>query len=69
MKKAEIKEFLKTYGTRVLEVEPDGYVELMMDNHICIRYYGIEYYVPENNIFYTEYDIEIVDHLKENHHV
>jgi hypothetical protein len=69
MKKAEIKEFLKTYGTKVLATEPEGYVELMMDNHICIRYYGTEYYVAENNMFYSEADNDMVDYLKERHHV
>lgn len=67
MKKSEIKEFLKEFGTPVDECSNDA--ELMMDDHICIKWYGTEYYVKENNMFYSEYDSDIVDYLNENHHV
>ena len=67
MKKQAIKTFLKEFGTIVNECDED--VEIMMDDHICIKLGGIEYYVPENNSFYSEFDSEIVDYLNENHHV
>ena len=69
MTKKEVKEFLETYGTKVSQDETSDYVELMMDDHVCIRYYGTEYYIPENNMFYTSFDEEIREHLTDNHHV
>lgn len=69
MKKADIKTFLAMFGTKVDINETSDYVELMMDDHVCISWYGIEYYIPENNMFYTENDSNIVDHLTENNHV
>jgi len=68
MSKQEIREFLKQYGTRTDET-PDGDAEIWMDDHTCIEWSGVEYYVKENNIFYTERDYEILDHLNENFHV
>jgi len=67
MTKQAIKLFLKEFGTPVTECDED--VELMMDDHICISWYGTEYYVPENNSFYSEFDMEVVDYLNDNHHV
>ncbi len=32
-----ILNFLETYGTKVLEGESLGFVELMMDDHICVE--------------------------------
>ena len=67
MKKQDIKTFLKEFGTIVTECDED--VEIMMDDHICINWYGTEYYVPENNSFYSESDMAVVDYLNEKHHV
>jgi len=49
-----IKDFLETYGTKVLEGESSDFVELMMDDHICVEFDYVQYYIPENNSFYTE---------------
>ena len=67
--KKEVLEFLKVFGTKVLAEEPEGYCELMMDNHICIKYLRVEYYVPENNMFYTQWQSDLVDMLKDKYHV
>jgi hypothetical protein len=49
-----IKDFLETYGTKVLEGESLGFVELMMDDHICVEVDYVQYYIPKNNSSYTE---------------
>ncbi len=67
MTKQEIKNYLETYGTLVNDCDTD--VELMMDNHSAICWYGSEYYIPENSFLYTELDSAIYDHLHENYHV
>jgi len=67
MTKKEIKTFLETFGTRVTECSQD--VELMMDDHRCIKWGGIEYYIPENDSFYTDLENEICEYLYINHHV
>ena len=60
---AVIKAFLLKYGTKVVENESSDYVDLMMDDHKCIEYQGNEYYIPENNSFYTEDDEILKDML------
>lgn len=49
-----IKDFLETYGTKALEGESSDFVELMMDDHICVEVDYVQYYIPKNNFFYTE---------------
>lgn len=44
----EVSRFIKEFCSQVLEEEYDGYAELMMDDHKCIEYEGIVYYIPEN---------------------
>jgi len=44
----EVKEFLDTHGIEVEENEPDNYVELMMDNHKCTEWKGIQYYISDS---------------------
>lgn len=51
-----IEWFLKTYCAKVPENEEDGNDELMMDDHHCIEYLDVEYYVPENNSLWSEED-------------
>ena len=51
-----IDTFLKKFATKVRECEDGYYVELMMDDHFCIDYDDIPYYIPENNSFYTDDD-------------
>ncbi len=58
----EINIFLSTWATKVRD---EDNVELIMDDHFCIDYNDVEYYIPENNSFYTERDDEITEHLKE----
>lgn len=62
MKKLVI-EFIGKYGTKVRKNESSGYTELMMDNHICIEFGDNEYYIPEDNSFYSEDDLMIYDYL------
>jgi hypothetical protein len=66
--KKEVLAFLKEFGTKV-DQTPDDSAELWMDNHICIEYNDTEYYVPENNMMYTDWHSELVDMLKEKYHV
>ena len=68
MKKSEIREFLKEWGDEVYEM-PDHALELLMDDHCCIRWYGVEYFLQENNSFYSNEDDDILDHLRANHSV
>ena len=44
----EVETFLKNYGIEVEENEPDNYVELMMDNHKCTEWKGIQYYISDS---------------------
>ena len=44
----DIQNFLDEYGTEVQEHEKSDYVELMMDNHICIEFNKKQYYVGED---------------------
>jgi hypothetical protein len=49
-----ITDFLKKYGTKVKKRESSRFVELMMDDHICVEVDYVQYYIPENNSSYTE---------------
>jgi len=69
MKKQLIKEYLKQFGTKVMADEDAAYVELMIDNHKCIKWYGIEYYIPENSMLYGEVEERIYEHLVESYHI
>lgn len=60
------EEFLREYGKKVQENEPDGTAELMMDDHYFVKYNGEGYYIPQDHVFYTEEDYEIVRELVEN---
>ena len=56
-----IKNFLETFCTKVQENEEDSVTELMMDDHDCIEWEDgdgnrEQYYVPQNNSFYTKDD-------------
>jgi hypothetical protein len=66
--KKEVLAFLKEFGTKTSQTADDS-AELWMDDHICINYNGIEYYVKENNMFYSEWQSDLVDMLKEKYHV
>lgn len=58
-----IKTFLEAFCTIVRDDEDASYVELMMDDHKCIEYEDQQYYVPENNMMYTEDDTLLVEFL------
>lgn len=55
-----IKNFLSTYCTVVSDNDD---AEVMMDNHKCIEYDGVEYYVPENSVLYTDEDYLLIELL------
>lgn len=62
----QILGFLKTHCTKVRKRESNSYVELMMDNHKCIEFEKMQFYVPED-IAYSEADEIVYDHLIENY--
>lgn len=56
-----IENFITQFCSEVLALQPEGYTELMMDDHDCIEWTyknGIvkQFFVPEDNSFYTEDD-------------
>jgi hypothetical protein len=67
--KDKIKNFLSEFGTEVKEDEDSAYVELMMDNHICVDFEGELFYLQKNCSLYSEDDEIILDYLKACHHV
>lgn len=58
-----ITDFLEKYGTKVKKRESSSFVELMMDDHICVEVDFVQYYIPENNSFYTEDDDLVYEFL------
>ena len=54
--KTLIYDFLNEFATKVGKNEQSSYVDLMMDDHTSIEFEGQQYYVPENNSFYTQDD-------------
>ncbi len=65
MKKA-IKEYLNKFGTCVNEI-PVSELDVWVDDHKCIKWGSVEYFIPENNSFYTIEDEKIYDHLIKNY--
>lgn len=64
----DVRLFLSEYGIEVLENEPDGYVELMMDNHKCIEWKGKQYYISDS-LALSEDEEKIYDVLVYSLHV
>lgn len=64
----DVRLFLSEYGIEVLENEPDGYVELMMDNHKCIEWKGKQYYISDS-LDLSEDEEKIYDVLVYSLHV
>lgn len=64
-----ILDFLEKYGTKVLEGESSDFVELMMDDHICVEFGYTQYYIPQNNSSYTEDEDLIYEFLMMCRHV
>ena len=44
----EVKKFLDTHGIEVEENEPEAYIDLMMDNHKCTEWKGVQYYISDS---------------------
>ena len=44
----EVAEFLDNHAIEVGENEPDHYVELMMDNHKCVKWQDKQYYISDS---------------------
>jgi hypothetical protein len=63
-----IEEFIKEFCTEYYEM-PDHALELLMDDHKCIEWEGVEYFMPENCSSYTKDDDIIWKFLNECYHV
>tara|TARA_R110000772_G_scaffold17348_1_gene48455 strand:+ start:3621 stop:4196 length:576 start_codon:yes stop_codon:yes gene_type:complete len=66
----EVNEFLEEFADEVYDM-PDHALELLMDDHICVKWYnpigGVgekEYFVPENNSFYGEWGKKVYNYLE-----
>lgn len=51
-----ILKFLKKFCVEVADDEDIATTVLYMDDHDCIEFETVQYYVPKNNSFYTEDD-------------
>lgn len=63
----DIENYLKERSVKVKDNEEDHFVELMMDNHKCVEYKNVQYYIPEENNFDKE--SKIFDLLVDFYHV
>jgi hypothetical protein len=63
-----VNEFLSNNGIEVDENEPDHYVELMMDNHKCTEWNGVQYYLSDS-LDLTDDEQKIYDVLAYTLHV
>jgi hypothetical protein len=63
----EIRTFIEDFCTEVYDM-PFSDLELKMDDHVCIKFEGEEYFMPENCSFYTKNDDLIWKLLNEKHH-
>ena len=64
--KAEVRGFLNEWADEVYDM-PDHALELLMDDHTCVRWYGKEYFIQDNNSFYSDFEEDIKVHLIDNH--
>lgn len=64
-----IPSFLDQFATKASKDEDTATTELMMDDHKCIHYQGQDYYIPENNSFYTHREELIIDLLNRKYPV
>lgn len=60
LSKKSIREFLANFGDEVYDM-PDSHLDLIMDDHKCVKWHGIEYFISECNMFGN--DESIFDHL------
>ena len=45
---SEVEQFLEDHAIEVEKNEPLAYVELMMDNHKCTEWKGVQYYLSDS---------------------
>ena len=48
-----VKEFLNKFGDEVFDM-PDSMLDLIMDDHKCVGWLGVEYFIAENNTMYSD---------------
>lgn len=60
-----VTQFIDTYGIKVKEDEELHYVELMMDNHICVEWMDEQYYILKDNSLYSTVDDIIYNFLED----
>ena len=66
--KDDILTFLDTYADEVEQVHESKH-ELMMDDHVCVKYEDVEYFVKKDNSMYSDSEERILDYLREKHSV
>ncbi len=64
-----IPSFLDQFATKASKDEDTATTELMMDDHKCVTYLGQDYYIREDNSFYTHRDELIIDLLSRKYPV
>lgn len=64
----EVEAFLSNHGIEVQENESSDYVELMMDNHKCIKWNDKQYYINDSLIL-SDDEEKIYDVLVYSLHV
>lgn len=68
LKDSEVDKFISNHGIEVEENEPYNYVELMMDNHKCVKWKGKQYYIGDS-LDLTDDEEKIYDVLAYGLHV
>jgi hypothetical protein len=61
----EVRAFLAEYGDEVYDM-PDHALELLMDDHVCVKWEQKEYFVKKNNSFYTTQDDKVLTYLRKS---
>lgn len=62
VKDSDVLDFLTTHGIEVEDNEPDHYVELIMDNHKCVKFKDKQYYISDS-LLLNEDEQKIEDYL------
>ena len=63
-----INNFLSKFCTKVSEDEDSATTELYMDDHDCIEFEDVQYYVPKNNSSFF-LCFEFIRHIRHIFHV
>jgi hypothetical protein len=61
--KENIQNFLNEYADEVYEM-PHDKLEILMYDHVCVKWEGKEYFVCKDNSNYTDEDNLIIDYLR-----